>query len=164
MSDYTLSYTGAQVDQLLGRAGSAVTTQDQAMSSEVQATIRNNIGAASKTVETAVASLSANIVTLNSRMDSLSAYTSKVDELYDTTVPSLEASCSAFNSRVDKLDFTDTEYLTIARQLADAYSASAAYFVGEFCTQSGNVWECNNSIGSSGEAWNSNHWTRLGSV
>ena len=91
MSDYTLSYTGAQVNQLLGRAGSAVTTQDQAMSSDVQATIRNNIGAASKTVETAVASLSANIVTLNSRMDSFSAYTSKVDELYDTTVPSLEA-------------------------------------------------------------------------
>ena len=56
---------------------------------------------------------------------------------------------------------TSAQYLELANLLAEAYSVTADYFVGEFCIYSGYVWECTTAI-SGGEAWNANHWTQLG--
>lgn len=58
-------------------------------------------------------------------------------------------------------DITSAEYLELANLLAEAYSVTADYFVGEFCTYNSYVWECKTAI-SGGEAWNANHWIQLG--
>lgn len=59
-------------------------------------------------------------------------------------------------------DITSAEYLELANLLAEAYSVTKSYFVGEFCIYNGYVWECKTAIGSGGEAWNANHWIQLG--
>lgn len=58
-------------------------------------------------------------------------------------------------------DITSAEYLELANLLAETYSVTADYFVGEFCIYNGYVWECKTAI-SGGEAWNASHWTQLG--
>lgn len=58
-------------------------------------------------------------------------------------------------------DITSAEYLELANLLAEAYSVTKSYFVGEFCIYNGYVWECKTAI-SGGEAWNVNHWIQLG--
>lgn len=58
-------------------------------------------------------------------------------------------------------DISSAEYLELANLLAEAYSVTADYFVGEFCIYNSYVWECTTAI-SGGEAWNANHWTQLG--
>lgn len=60
-------------------------------------------------------------------------------------------------------DITSAEYLELANLLAETYSVTADYFVGEFCIYNGYVWECKTAI-SGGEAWNASHWTQLGSA
>lgn len=58
-------------------------------------------------------------------------------------------------------DISSAQYLELANLLAEAYSVTADYFVGEFCIYNGYVWENKVAI-SGGEAWNANHWTQLG--
>lgn len=58
---------------------------------------------------------------------------------------------------------TSAQYLELARLLADTYSVTADYFVGEFCKNGSNIYECNSPI-VGGEAWNASHWTLLGSA
>ena len=60
-------------------------------------------------------------------------------------------------------DITSAEYLELANMLAQNYSVSASYFVGEFAKYNSKVWECNTAI-TGGEAWNASHWTELGSA
>ncbi len=60
-------------------------------------------------------------------------------------------------------DITSAEYLELAETLADTYSVTADYYVGEFCTYNSSVWECNAAI-TGGEAWNASHWTELGAM
>lgn len=58
-------------------------------------------------------------------------------------------------------DITSAEYLELANLLAETYSVTADYFVGEFCIYNSYVWECTTAI-TGGEAWNVNHWIQLG--
>lgn len=70
------------------------------------------------------------------------------------------------------VDSTGVTYLTAdIKALADetypansaivnAYSASSAYAVGDYCIHGGLFYKCNTAIGSGGEAWNSSHWTQ----
>lgn len=58
-------------------------------------------------------------------------------------------------------DISSAQYLELANLLAEAYSVTADYFVGEFCIYNSYVWECNTPI-TGGEAWNASHWTQLG--
>ena len=58
-------------------------------------------------------------------------------------------------------DISSAQYLELANLLADTYSVTADYFVGEFCIYNSYVWECTTAI-SGGEAWNASHWTQLG--
>ena len=57
-------------------------------------------------------------------------------------------------------DITSAEYLELANMLAQNYSVSASYFVGEFTKYNSKVWECNTAI-TGGETWNANHWTEV---
>ncbi len=58
---------------------------------------------------------------------------------------------------------TSTEYLQLARLLAEPFSASEAYVVGEFCiypaTGTRYVYECKTAGAA---AWNASRWTQLG--
>lgn len=45
------------------------------------------------------------------------------------------------------------------RPNAAAYSASSAYAVGDFCIYENAIYRCTTEIGSTGEAWNADHWT-----
>lgn len=58
-------------------------------------------------------------------------------------------------------DISSAQYLELANLLAEAYSVTADYFVGEFCIYNSYVWECTTAI-TGGEAWNASHWTQLG--
>jgi len=51
LADYTLSYTGEQIDDAIGKAIKAVSTDPQALSAEQKAQTRTNIEAAAKTEE-----------------------------------------------------------------------------------------------------------------
>ena len=71
-----------------------------------------------------------------------------------------EAENEGFWVRNIRHDITDAEYLDLAGMLADPYDATADYFVGEFCENNGDIWECNTAI-TGGEAWNASHWTEV---
>lgn len=58
-------------------------------------------------------------------------------------------------------DISSAQYLELANLLAETYSVTADYFVGEFCIYNSYVWECTTAI-TGGEAWNASHWTQLG--
>lgn len=60
-------------------------------------------------------------------------------------------------------DISSAQYLELANLLAETYSVTADYFVGEFCIYNSYVWECTTAI-TGGEAWNASHWTQLGSA
>ena len=47
---------------------------------------------------------------------------------------------------------------TARANFADAYSSSATYAVGDYCTQYGGLYVCNTEI-STPEAWTAAHWT-----
>lgn len=72
-----------------------------------------------------------------------------------------EASQEGFWIRNIQHDITAAQYLDLANGLADAYSVSASYFVGQFTKYNSKVWECKTAI-TGGEAWNASHWTELG--
>lgn len=55
---------------------------------------------------------------------------------------------------------SEHEYLVLAEELAEPYDADADYFIGEFCSYGGSVWECNTEI--SGEDWDPSHWNEVG--
>ncbi len=59
---------------------------------------------------------------------------------------------------------SSSEYLELANLMANAYDSTAEYFVGQFATYSGNVYECTTAIASGGEAWNANHWNLIGAA
>ena len=63
----------------------------------------------------------------------------------------------------DSIKITDAQYLELANMIADTYSTSASYFVGEFCKNNSYVWECNTPI-SGGESWDASHWTQIGAA
>ena len=49
----------------------------------------------------------------------------------------------------------------ITANIADAYSSSSPYSVGDYVTYNGQLYKCNTAISSPGESWNSNHWTAV---
>ena len=57
------------------------------------------------------------------------------------------------------LDITDLQNQAdaIEENLADYYSASADYAVGDLIIRNDTLWKCNTAI-TGGEAWNANHW------
>lgn len=60
-------------------------------------------------------------------------------------------------------DITSTQYLELARRLANSYDSAATYGLGTFVTYNGNVYENNEAIPTA-EAWNSSHWDLIGVV
>ena len=74
-----------------------------------------------------------------------------------------EATQEGFWVRDIQHDISTLEYVELANMLAQNYSVSASYFVGEFTKYNSKVWECKTAI-SGGEAWNASHWTELGSA
>lgn len=58
-------------------------------------------------------------------------------------------------------DISSAQYLELANLLAETYSVTVDYYVGEFCIYNSYVWECKTAI-SGGEAWNASHWVQLG--
>ena len=63
--------------------------------------------------------------------------------------------------KVIRHDISSSQYLELANLLAETYSVTADYYVGEFCIYNSYVWECTTAI-TGGEAWNASHWTQLG--
>lgn len=59
------------------------------------------------------------------------------------------------------LDITDLQNQAdaIEQDMADYYSASADYAVGDLVIRNDILWKCNTAI-VGGEAWNANHWTQ----
>ena len=57
------------------------------------------------------------------------------------------------------LDITDLQNQAdaIEQDLADYYSTSADYAVGDLVIRNDTLWKCNTTI-TGGEAWNANHW------
>ena len=169
MNQYKLSYTGPEVDNLLGKAGTAITPESESLSPATQTAIRNNINAASKDVETVVASHTSQINEINNTtipvlQTTLSSQASAISSLQTQTssLPGMQAQLSTANGDiVVNLGITAAEYLNIARQTAEPYSASSTYFVGRFCSRSSVIYKCISTI-STPEAWNSSHWSRLG--
>lgn len=45
--------------------------------------------------------------------------------------------------------------------IVNEYSTSSAYAVGDYALKDGKTYKCTNAIASSGEAWNTAHWTEV---
>ena len=60
----------------------------------------------------------------------------------------------------DSIKITDAQYYELASELADDYSVTADYFVGEFCRYNSKIWECSTAI-TGGESWTAAHWTEI---
>ena len=98
---------------------------------------------------------------MHSGWDNNTTYSAMSQTEADTGTATTARSISAkvLNDKI----LTSTEYLDLARELADTYSASATYCVGEFCIYNSNVYECNTAI-TTAESWTSSHWTLIGAV
>ena len=74
-------------------------------------------------------------------------------------MPSYVDSTGVTNLTSDIKSYADATYPANAA-IADTYSNSSAYAVGDFCIHGGLLYKCNTAIGSGGETWNSSHWTQ----
>ena len=101
MNQYKLSYTGPEVDSLLGKAGTAITPESESLSPATQAAIRNNINAANKDVETTVAS-----------------HTSQINEINNTTIPVLQTTLSSQASAISSLQTATSSLPGMQAQLS----------------------------------------------
>lgn len=63
----------------------------------------------------------------------------------------------------DKI-LTAAEYLSLARLLADDYSATSAYEVGDFVKYSSNIYECNTACTAAAWSTNSSKFTLIGAA
>lgn len=54
----------------------------------------------------------------------------------------------------------DTAAANVAGAIADAYSATSTYVVGDYCTKDGKLYRCVTAI-STAEAWTAAHWTEV---
>lgn len=162
MNEYTLSYTGAQVDEILTKAQTDVSTQeDQPLSPEAQQIVRNNINAATKDIEPTVAQLQSEIVSintditnLNSNIEEVNEHLTLLDEVRNTDIPHIE-------SVLDTLEYTQEEYLYLASALADDFSPAIIYDKGDFVHYSGNIYERKEDAEVPGY-WKANEWTYIG--
>lgn len=98
---------------------------------------------------------------MHTTVDDNTTYSSMSQTEADTGTATTARSISA--KVLNDTILTSTQYLDLARELADTYSASATYFVGEFCIYSSNVYACNTAI-TTAESWTSSHWTLIGAV
>lgn len=86
-------------------------------------------------------------------------------KVYECTTPHSGAWNASHFSAVSVSDgiLSADDYLELANLMASAYDATATYFVGQFCTHSGNVYECKTAI-TTAEAWNASHWNLIGAA
>lgn len=162
MNEYTLSYTGAQVDEILTKAQTDVSAQeDQPLSPEAQQIVRNNINAATKDIEPTVAQLQSEVVSintditnLNSNIEEVNEHLTLLDEVRNTDIPHIE-------SILDTLEYTQEEYLYLASALADDFSPVIIYDKGDFVRYSGNIYERKEDAELPGY-WKANEWTYIG--
>ena len=163
MNEYTLSYTGAQVDEILTKAQTDVSAQEgQPLSPEAQQIVRNNINAATKDIEPTVAqlrsevtSLNTDVANLNSNITEVNEHLESLDEVRDVTIPYI-------NEVLETLEYTAEEYLFLASYLADDFSPAIIYDKGDFVRYSGNIYERKEDANSPGY-WKANEWIYLGS-
>ena len=74
-------------------------------------------------------------------------------------MPAYVDSTGVTNLTSDIKSYADATYPANAA-IADTYSSSSAYSVGDFCIYGGLLYKCNTAIASGGETWNSSHWTQ----
>lgn len=67
-------------------------------------------------------------------------------------------------ANIKKVNLNGTTYditdAIVRSSVANEYSASATYAVGDYCIKDGVVYKCNTAI-STAEAWNASHWTEV---
>lgn len=86
-------------------------------------------------------------------------------KVYKCTTPH-EGSWNASNFSEVDLDegiLSADDYLELASLIADEYDSTKTYFVGQFCTHDGYVYECKTAI-TTAESWNASHWNYIGSA
>ena len=74
-------------------------------------------------------------------------------------MPSYVDSTGVTNLTSDIKSYADATYPANAA-IADTYSNSSAYAVGDFCIHGGLLYKCNTAIASGGETWTAAHWTQ----
>lgn len=162
MNEYTLSYTGAQVDEILTKAQTDVSAQeDQPLSPEAQQIVRNNINAATKDIEPTVAqlrgevtSLNTDVTNLNSDITEINEHLESLDEVRDVTIPQI-------NEVLETLEYTAEEYLFLASYLAYDFDPTVVYDKGDFVRYNGNIYERKEDAEVPGY-WKANEWIYLG--
>lgn len=67
-------------------------------------------------------------------------------------------------ANIKKISLNGTSYditdQTIRSSVANEYSATGTYDVGDYCVKDGMVYKCNTAI-TTAEAWNASHWTEV---
>ena len=88
-----------------------------------------------------------------------SVYASSTGAIVDpgTVIPSIEDLIDAIEDAVDSIP---ADYSSLWTTLAPAYSTSATYRIGQYCTRSGVVYRCIANI-NSGESWTAAHWLEV---
>ena len=86
-------------------------------------------------------------------------YQSTTDTVVDpgTILPSIETLIAAIEAAVASIP---ADYSSLWTSLAQAYSTSATYAVGQYVTYNGGLYRCISAI-SSGESWTAAHWTEV---
>ena len=65
---------------------------------------------------------------------------------------------AAINEVDSHADTNATAIKDLAADIADAYSSSSTYKIGELCIRNNQLYRCTTAI-TTAEAWNSSHWT-----
>lgn len=114
--------------------------------------------------KTAVYCAAGNVVetTTNTIIDPGSVVPS-VDDIiaeYGTMQQAVEDCEDAAEAANTAASAADTAAANVAGAIADAYSATSTYAVGDYCTKDGKLYRCVSAI-STAEAWTTAHWTEV---
>ena len=74
-----------------------------------------------------------------------------------TVIPSIQALIDQIETAVAGIP---ADYSELWTSLAPAYSSSAKYAAGQYCTNGGKVYRCTTPI-TAGETWTASHWTAV---
>lgn len=78
----------------------------------------------------------------------------------DAVVPSANIpNLDQLLAQISAMQEATSDAEAIISMVADLYSASSAYAVGDYCIHDGGFYRCTTAIASPGESWTSGHWT-----
>lgn len=75
-------------------------------------------------------------------------------------VINIDAIAGMIEDMEDATDAAEAAAAFVPNVIAPAYSTSATYAVGDYCTKDGYLYRCNTAI-STAEAWTAAHWTQV---